>query len=804
MKKGFYAILTALAVLALVMTGCSNSTTPGGGGGSSDTNVTLGSISIGTAEQGEQNVAAGSAYSDEGPDEIDLGEVNILWAAKTTAEDDGLVVTLNKGASFNGTMKIVKIAKGETITEADFGGADAILYTDSNKPTIKFVDEDVLYVQMTAPSGAVRYYGFTVLIGWDAKLSNITFTTKGATPATINVTLLGDPQDSLDAFPVDALGKMQFAVEDKEFTVKAIPADAGVTVIKISRDATTVNGSNNSDLTFEDGDDEYLYVAVTPPNGKAEGIKYYKIQIFVFRTLHIPYGTVEVKLDNGNIYIDSGWANATDWQSISRINTVETQAITDVNRKKQSFGRAKLLWDVEGVYIWAQVWEENVSTEDLQHNTSSVELFINEKGTRTGTVAANVNQNGGQYRLGANGTKTGPQSNQTEAFSALDKAVWKKYTTVPSTGDNKFETTRETEVTSGYEVIFQAPWLFLDKDTLVDDKHITLEIQINAMGANQRRNGVLNWNSGTVNSYNSVEAFGDGYLDLPGGTTLGAMGAKITTQPEDQRIPQNGTIGPLYVEGETQDGGTIGYQWYEQKAGGDIEITGETNATFTPGVAYVTSAVTKYYFYAKISNTVDSSTSWRKTTVATINIYDPSNVAPEIEFIKADMDVTFGGGSFADGKWTGTTPESYGNLLKLTLTRDLADYERLEIRYSITGGNPVVSTTSNDIFIEVYKSSNAHIDHPSGWQGTQYNADGILSTAGSFAGTYYDLSAYATADEGGKIEVKFKPGVTVSVPKLDEDGNPVLDEDGEQEMEDQPVNTEKPIVITSVKLIPKL
>jgi hypothetical protein len=746
MKKGIFAILAMLTVLAMIMASCG-----GGGGGSSkkkkgdpDTNVVLSSISIGTAAQGDQNVAPGSAYSDEGLDGLDtFADVNVKWAAKDT---ENIEVTLTKGDAFNGQMHIIKIAKDGDITEADFNNATkAILYADGDKPKYKFADDDEIYVRMTSKDKTVvRYYGFKVAIGGDATLSSITFT---ADSKIYNATL-GQPQNAVANFPVEAVGKMQFTVDEKTFKVKATGVEA--TAITLGKDGTTFNAdTNDKDITFEDGDNEYLYVKVVSPSGKAT--KYYKIQVLLLRTATIKLGNgVSVSLTT----IDSKWATA-DWLPINRINTTETQAIMEVDAKERSFGRAKLLFDAEGVYIWAQVWEKTIPDEDNAHNTSSIELFINEKGGREGTVASGVNENGGQYRLGARGTRTAAQPNQLDAFNALNKSAAKVYAAgaLPASGDNKFETERETTLTSGYEVMFQAPWLFMapaaaeGKVALLDQTKITLEIQINATGTNGRRNGVLNWNSASSNSYNSVANFGAGVLDFASGT-LGAFGPTITTQPKGGRIALDeeateAVTKTLTVVATSPDDGSLSYQWYSvDDDGTENIISGKTDATYE--VEIDVTEEKEFSFYVVVTNTKGGSSVDRKSNVATFKVYDATDLPAEVNLLTSPLEnVELKG--------------DYGTIGTYNYTVGLADY-KLEIYYEGTG---LIDTgaNSNDFYLQIYDPSGAQIQDSTGYEGTQYNATASIVEGGVFKGTWYNLSYAAEAGLGGgssKIEVKNK------------------------------------------------
>jgi len=737
-KKLFLAIPAALTAFALVMTACPTGSSPGktsGGENDDETYRLLTSLSL---QGGEQNVTASGKARSETLSEIEPRDINLSTAAAVNKVE----VTLNYTGNFKGKATIAKEAAGVELSDASF----TTVYNPSAKPSFNFADGDLLYVKMTAKNGKdYYYYGYKVLIGWDASLNSIKLVDKDTGLPVGNVDIdLKEPKKSIAEIGVNDESIIQFNAKGEKFGVTGVPNDSAAAV-KISTNGTDwTTLANGDEITFADGD--YLYFYVKSPNGKAEA--YYKVKIILLRSVAIPYGTPP-KIDAEDR--DDDWwndpANATGWLDINRTNINETQAILDMDPKDRSFGRAKLAWDVEGIYLYAQVWEQNITevTEagGSNHTVSSVELFICESNERTGTVAASTNENGGQYRLGANNWRSGPQAYITEAFNGLNKSgakAWKS-DDFPYTMPNI-----TTNVKNGYVVMFQAPWLFPDKYPLVDNKALTIELQINATGPAGTRVGVLNWNNGRSNSYSNVENYGDAVLKL-NGNTLGSLAPSITTQPKDQKIKLNSSdpINELSVEAVSLDSGNLTFEWYEASSASDAGTKVGEGSTYTP-TGITTDVEGKYYYYAKVINTAaGKGPTSRKSNVAVITVYAPVAAGDEVELL-------------ASGTLTGTTGTGYGNpQITITTPVDLAGYAKLEIYYSITGGTPPPSNNDNDWYFAVGTGA-----------GDVYNADGLLTADdGSFAGLYLNLASYSAVTAGEPIVLKYKPaqsGANNSLP----------------------------------------
>jgi len=206
-------------------------------------------------------------------------------------------------------------------------------------------------------------------------------------------------------------------------------------------------------------------------------------------------------------------------------------------------------------------------------------------------------------------------------------------------------------------------------------------------------------------------------------------------------------------------GGTLSYQWYQATSINDAgtAIASATAASYTPTVS--TTAAGEHYFYVIVTNSKDSKSVSRKSTVVKVEVADPNSISKTVELITSSLE----GYDAAKGGWAATTGDGYGNpQLSLTAPRDLADYVRMEIRYSIEGGTPPPDKNTNDLYFAI------------GGKGDVYNADGLLHNAEgtSVSGLYLNLDTYADVMSGSSIILKYKPAQTG--------------------------NNNKPIVITSV------
>jgi len=678
MKKGIYAILTALSVIALVMTGCPDGSEDGGGGGGDGVNTRLSRIDI----------AGGSKQFGNNDHSETLAGVtgNKLFAVNVSKLDaDDADVKLTMGSQFKfGEVKIARIGADKTPTEADF---KTTWNANTDKLTWELEYGDKIYVKMIAPKGNAAYYGVQVFLGDDATLKEegIVFK-KGTIDIPIDrlgkaVTAADDAaaKTALDALDEDDAGKLQFP-ETQPLngfdSVKFVPNDRDPDVeVTYSLTGDTYAAAPTGVFKLEEG--QNLYVKVV--SASKEKTNYYKIILVLKRVYFFKYATVtDLEIADDGTNADPAWNNVSDWSMIDRANDSEGGGWKAQLEKDRSHGRVKLLWDEDGIWVYAQVWEKVVSTSPNEHSSSSVEVFVNEaysEGVRTGSVTGS-DPNGGQYRLGANKDISGAPTAAVSLFRSLEKYNAKKITTMPASpwGD-------KTDITGGYVLVFQVPWRYPDQYPIVKDKPIGLELQINATGSSGSRVGVLNWNNTSSNSYISLADFGEAVLTLEAGQSIGAMKPFISAQPVGGKVNINATTLPkLSVTASSLDNGTLGYQWYKaDSAEGDgTEISGATTKEYqlTTSDIDVATAGGRYYFYVIVSNTRTGAPAAKYVTSdrVLIRVVDPAAPPTTIELIDSSIPgYDPGRGGVVKGP-----VGSYGTILTLPVD-ELAGYDRVEI-----------------------------------------------------------------------------------------------------------------------------
>jgi len=809
MKKGFYAILAALTVFALVITACPPD--GGDGGGSTDDNTRLASIQIGS----------GPTFSTTGQNDKQATGQAFL---SNRDNNDNPEITLNFAPAFNGKAKIA-------VNDEAFGED----YNADAKPRKTFANNDKLYVKMTAPSGKVQYYGFNVLIGQDASLRDVTFsytyfiypiipwgqsgggqpdTSKppiGEQTDTISVDALGEGKAALTEFNAENQGKIQFRVNGDEFVTAAIANDPDATVTIRKGETGDFTAATTVPIKYEEGDALYVKVQAFE---QSVAPKYYKIIIVLKKIVLIPYGTPstvsaetpdaiwETKLwkQQKTAGIDFSDANLTEidgWLPINRANPSEGTGWADLPDADKSFGRAKVMWDADGVWVYAQVWEKVVSptgatSADSSYQNSSVELFVHEsypevipnnQGNVTSSTAQQ--QNGGQFRLGANGERFGAPSEVVDKFVAVGRSSAKKYASgMPAAPDN----IKLNNLDSGYVVIFQAPWIFPDKYQLQDKKQLAIELQINATGGEGTRVGVLNWNNISSNSYGSLADYGEARL-LTYGKTIGAQRPNITTQPKGANVPVTATgLSELSVAASSVDGGTLSFQWYKAA---DATSAGTAVGTADAGTAgsgeaanVYTSKYTpadtgfavddEFFYYAEITNTVTGKPESKvKSNVAKFTIIDPNVAAQTIELVNSSHSMW----SAADNAVVKTgNAGSYGFIAGFAIpgTFDITKYAKLEIRYVAlkadgSATTPITVPNNTDIKINFIDGAGTSLNFAAnGYE--DYNASGIITEGGNFAGVYWDISRaiYQTIDfsgGSGGVNLSDKQGTNTDIGK---------------------------------------
>jgi hypothetical protein len=631
MKKGLYAILAALAVFALALTGCP--TTDDNTGDQTQqqqppppSNETrLRQIKIGSGEA----KSWGEAHDNKATqDAVTVFiEVNVSSADKANAS----VTLTSRTNPYPGTIKIGVLGDGTN-------GPAAVVYQDydkDNPPSFQLDDGYKIYVEMTAPDGTKAYYGATILSGRDNTIKEIIFRKTANDTTRYRVEDFGKPAATLDEITGDDIGFILIPILQPTtgFSVEASPNDSAASVaFKNSTEADTAFSGTKRLIKFNQDDGELLIVKVTAEKGQ---IAYYKISVEYMEPMIIPYGVPSLYSDTitdadaNKAYVDPLW-DAIEWIPVARQNRAETTAsfFADPSTK----GRAKLYWDTEGLWLYVDVETKFISTnENFEHEGSSVELFINEAYPTVN--AGGFDSIGGQYRVDSNGALSGDPTAAVNALRSLDR--YKAFKTKNTDGTDK-----------GYAVMFQAPWRFTVTYPPADQKDISLEIQINAAAETSvGRVGVLKWYNTVANTYQNAGALAQGTLNL-GDNILPAMKPSFTTQPLSKKVPQNATMPQLKVVAESPDGGELSYQWYKATSltnkGGTV-IGGATDATYTPTES--TATVAEFFYYVAVTNTlpaVGGGTAPAPTTansaVAQIRIIDITVTAQDIEFVVAGVD----------------------------------------------------------------------------------------------------------------------------------------------------------------------
>jgi hypothetical protein len=598
-KQLLWGGIALLVVLfALGITGCDSS-------GTTDDTEKSSNTQLSTIQIGSGLVAY--FYSDMPKEK--LADISIYAPVSlSNREKDNAPVTLTAGTNFKGKMEIAKVAKG--------GGASAsfVAYVEGTTK-FTFAHEDEVYIKMIAEDGkTIIYYGAKVEIGTDAGLNS-------ATVGGQAVRNFGTPSGTLAGVAVNTAGFILMSVVETEagFEVEIIANDPDATVTFGKGTKGYVFGQPS--WTFDDEatwsgtkrainfiKDDQLGVKVVSQNGLATN--YYKIKIELMIGMDIPYGTPVVGTGD---FVDPLW-NALEWIDVEKQNLAETDDSFFEN--PTTTGRAKLYWDVDGLYLYVDVTTEYISINSgYAHSGSSIELFINE--AHPTITTGGFGPLGGQYRLDTNGAITGT-AGAIQMMQALDRyKIWK--------------------TPGGYAVMFQAPWRFGAQYPLRDNKSIGLEVQINCADESMTgRTGVLKWYNTVDNTYENASACAPGILKL-NGASLPAQNPGITTQPANQRVPLNGAITALTVVAASPDEGTLSYQWYSSatsaNTGGTI-IASATSASYTPTVSTATAG--EHFFYVEVKNTRGTTNKTLNSNAARILVFDPAVTPDDIQLVKPD------------------------------------------------------------------------------------------------------------------------------------------------------------------------
>lgn len=508
----------------------------------------------------------GAAWNDTA---LAAGIVGISDSQKTNAQ-----VAVTKTA----TAASVKIAKVTGAAEPSFG-------TASDTAAFTFADGDFLYIEVTAENGTDKsVYKLEVQIGRTATVSSIQIGQR-------NVENMGEPAPTAAGITSPGSVLMNEFQPAGGYTITVTPSDFLATLQYAKASGSTVPSaytsaaSANADRqivftqTFNEGDSLWLEVTAANQTTKL----YYKIQVTLPMRGTIKYGSPEIK-DSSEKFIDSLWNDSSlEVYDIVKIYPGDSAGYAS---PPITTGKAKALWDQNGLYVYVDVTDPTVSATaptQADHTSDSVELFINEDGNTqsVNNTSGGYAGRGGQYRVGSHGEVSGdaPQLTLASGWAKADG--------------------------TGYVVIFRGPWRYKVNYPLEDGKKIGFELQINACTQNGSREAVIVWNNIAHTNYQNVTDYGEATLDLAGNTlAIDAKDPLISAHPTGKIYTSTtGTADPLTVTAASEDSGTLTYQWYKNTANsytGGEALTGATTASYTPLI----SATGTTYYWAAVTNTI--------------------------------------------------------------------------------------------------------------------------------------------------------------------------------------------------------
>jgi len=570
MVKTGIALLTAMLVLGFA--GCGKG---GGGGGGDANNANLRSLQL----NGQAVTSLGTPNANY--NSITNGQIgnavvfnrNVIATAETEIAGAEVLFARVEGP---GPLDLSDLWDG------DFTGASAFNAAG-----------DFLAVEVTSSNGNTkRYYKIAVTVA-DVALETITIDGRQV--------IIPNPATTTAAAVAGAFLFNDKGVDDQNggFTVAATAVTAGATIkyaVTVG-DAVPAFGDATS-FTFADGG--FLWIEVESATGSKA---YYKIAVNFMQFGVIKYGTVEVR-DN---FIDPKWDDPSlEIYVIDKEFPGDSTAEYTEDLQGQTYGHAKALFDEDGLYIYVRVWDPDVSTVakagSEAHQTDSIELFVNE----ASPLVPGTNQyalGGSQYRVGANGERSG-EGDGPAALEALNRtSAWK--------------------LEDGYIVIFQAPWRLRDRFAVEDQKQIGFEIQINAAPEVGQRYATLVWNNVAHTNYMRTDSYGIATLDATGHTLVfPAVAPRITRSPAGAPVAPDAAV-ELSVAANTHDGGTLSWQWYKATTatGTGTPISGATGQNFSTTAA---SEEGQEFYYVVVTNTLinarGTTTAATRSATATITV----------------------------------------------------------------------------------------------------------------------------------------------------------------------------------------
>jgi len=403
-----------------------------------------------------------------------LGTPAATYAGATAGSVNILEATVNitaTPANEDATIEYAQVAVGEDGELGEFD--EASLWSDI---TFTFKTGDVLVIKVTAQDGTtVKYYkiGVTLL---DVALASLTV---GGIDITLPAGGTSWQTTRSAAYVLFTYLVSEQPADGIEIVATAEQDDATIQYAKYTQGGAAPVFGNTSSFVFADSD--FVYIKVTSADG---AIAYYKAQISFKRSGRIKYGSPNIAqwtLDNGVLkpnpnaqykgVLDTIWNDPSlEEYPIDRIYAPQSAQLLDpANNLLDENGKCKTtqafvkaLWDEEGLSVYVRVIDSDMSETDNEHNTDSFELFVNEDLSFGGTGAQKYSNGGSQYRVAANGQRSG-EGGSPAAMNALNKtSVWK--------------------TSDGYIIVMKAPWRlwskFFSPTTYRNDWEFGFELQL--------------------------------------------------------------------------------------------------------------------------------------------------------------------------------------------------------------------------------------------------------------------------------------------------------------------------------------
>ena len=500
-----------------------------------------------------------------------------------------------------------------------------------------------------------RYYKIDIMVGTNALLTSVKI-------GQVTITAVGTPRPTWNGeglVPGAYLGLDRVAPTGSPLEVTIVPQDSLATYKWAYSQTAATAQPNYADLPqdknitfFAEG---FLYLEVTSENTEVK--MYYTIRAAMQQSVDLNFGMPNI-LDG---QIDSAWDDVTEVMMIQRLFPRDNEGPAEwiANVTEHTIGRAKALWDDEGLYLYVDVDDDDLApmdgnlTNNNAHRYDSVEIFVNEaKSMANVSDSAAFGRAGSQYRVGmtghisGNSTRGNPDAigamealnNYSAWIKKADKTAW-------------VEGVDDLEDAVGYIVIAQVPWRFksgtdkvdmFDVDGKVKDNvEIGFELQINACDSPGSRWGTLCWNNSATTNYQDASNFGVATLKPPLGQRPDRAELPAITQQPRGAMYATGASGPgttmipiTVTATVTSSTATLSYQWYKGGATGSGEAVGTDSATYTPDNS-IRNAVGETYYWVVITNTDTSKTTGFTTRTNTsrrvrMNVVAPANYIPDL------------------------------------------------------------------------------------------------------------------------------------------------------------------------------